>query len=349
MAKDPGANSARPNNNDISNAAQAKTAAPTRKLWWLVGLLLALVLITLLILLSRCGIYTYTEKNSIFLVPANPGFRVENMDQTWGTEHHVDLFRDEYYGDGYDLTVRSENGDKLIAPGTENEYTFNLKNTGNVAMDYSVTLLADLFINTEEIDLLDFPIGVRLRSYSGEYLLGDKEHWAPLHRLDGILSEGTLAVNHYAWYTLEWKWLFEEYTYDDDGKVIGPVGDARDTLLGNLSAETPLALQVSINTLATPNWEMNANGGIRQDYSGESAPISDSEMGGRIRFWPCLLTVLLLIALGALAYFLWHRAKRNNQAKADADDAVNADAAGMDNTSESDNAENDEEQNNHEE
>ena len=107
----------------------------------------------------------------------------------------------------------------------------------------------NLDIADKDIDLKSFPIGVRLRTYSGEYLLGDGKHWEPIYRLDDYVADGTLAVNNYAWYTLEWKWLYDEYIIDENGTYVGSVNDFLDTLLGNMSADTPVSLCISISTV----------------------------------------------------------------------------------------------------
>ncbi len=284
----------------------------SRTVWWIAALLLLLILITTLILLCRSCAFAPTEQNSIFLVPSTPGVLLNDSQQIWGTENHINLFEDSYWGDRKDITVRSENGDSVIAPGTESEYTFNLKNTGNVAMDYSVSIHAHLALSAQEIELKDIPIGVRLRTYSGEYLLGDGKHWVPIHNLKDYLTGGTLSVNNYAWYTLEWKWLYEEYRLDENGNYIGSVSDEWDTLLGNISADTPLSLLVSITTTAEPCADAEALGGIQQDFSDGTTPFSYSQIGGRIRLWPILLILLLLLLLIIIAVILYRIGKKDS-------------------------------------
>ena len=301
-----------------SNKKQDKQS--WKKAWWIAGLLLLLILLTTIILLCRSCAFVSIERNSIFLVPPNPGFHVYDADQSWGTENHIDLFEEEYLGNGKDITVRSENGDKLIAPGTESEYTFNLKNTGNVAMDYSVSIHTRLDIADKEIDLKSFPIGVRLRTYSGEYLLGDGKHWEPIYRLDDYVADGTLAVNNYAWYTLEWKWLYDEYIIDENGTYVGPVNDFLDTLLGNMSADAPVSLCISISTVATPSEDFEAVGGVQQDFSGDTLPFSYSQIGGRIRLWPILLILILIILLVIIGIIL-HINHKDKSADDDCDSA----------------------------
>lgn len=293
-----------------------------RKWRWLLPLLLLLLIVLLLltswVLVMRIGEFAAVETNSIFLVPAEPGFSVEDQDQVWGTETRIDLFDTEYYGVGRDITVRSENGDRLIAPGTESEYTFNLKNTGNVAMDYSVSLDVNLHMEDSEVSLAEFPLGVRLRHYSGEYLLGDGENWVSVEMMEEYLEEDTLAVNNYAWYTIEWKWLFEEDIIDDHERLHLNVGDELDTLLGNISAESPVNLSVSITTMAKPCADMDAIGGVDQ-YAGDEASrgFTHRQIGGRLRLWPFLILVLLLCAVAATCGYLWKKEREHREQEAE--------------------------------
>lgn len=299
------------------NNNKKEKSSGARKVWVVAGIILLLILITLIFLLVRSSSFASYERNSIFLVPVNPGLVVNDDKQAWGTENCIDLFEEVYSGNGKDITVESSNGDKLIAPGTESEYTFNLKNTGNVAMDYNVTIDASLEFDDQELVLKQLPIGVRLRTYSGEYLLGDGKNWVSLAYLEDYSSSGTLSVNNYAWYTLEWKWLYEEYIIDENGKLVGPVGDEWDTVLGNVSAETPISLKVVISTIATPSKDYDAIGGIEQYHSDDGMFIQRSEMGGQLRFWPILLIILLIILIAIVAIMIWREKSKEKESEDD--------------------------------
>ena len=60
-------------------------------------------------------------------VPANPGFQVEDENTVWEGQTDVEIFRVSYENGEGQITVQSGKGDKVIAPGTENEYTFTLQ------------------------------------------------------------------------------------------------------------------------------------------------------------------------------------------------------------------------------
>lgn len=295
------------------------TATEERKGYkrWLLPVLLAVLLLLLLltswILLVRLGTFAASDSGSIFLVSAKPGFSVEDEEQTWGTETRFDLFKNEYYGIGHDITVKSEDGSRLIAPGTESEYTFNLKNTGNVALDYDVHIDVQLHLEGKELGLEDMPLGVRLRHYSGAYLLGDGEHWVSVAELENYVEKGTISVNNYAWYTIEWKWLFEENVVDDHDHLHLNVTDELDTMLGNISADTPISLSVAITTEAKPSVDTDAMGGVDRYVDDEKA-ITNDQIGGRIRLWPFILLLILVVAVsGTLGYVCAARLKKRKE------------------------------------
>jgi len=153
-------------------------------------------------------------------------------------------------------------------------------------------------------------------------LLGDGETWESVAKLEDYLEEDTLAVNNYAWYTIEWKWLFEEDVIDDHDHLHLNVGDALDTLLGNVSAESPVNLSVSITTLAQPSENMNAIGGVDQ-YAGDEAgqAFENGQIGGRLRLWPFLILVLVLCAVAVIFGYQWkkERERRAQEAARTAD------------------------------
>ena len=52
---------------------------------------------------------------------------------------------------------------------------FDLKNTGNVALDFTCLLTTNVEIKGAEFD--ELPILIRLRDYKGNYLIGSKDKW----------------------------------------------------------------------------------------------------------------------------------------------------------------------------
>lgn len=176
---------------------------------------------------------------------AIPSLIVYDDQQVWSTKTEIELFSMEYENGEEKVTVLSDNKENLIAPGTENSYTFRLKNTGNVSMNYSVTMRAYISDNVTSI-----PVEVRMRDFNGNYCIGDEDSYAPVSELDGLQDYNTLAAGYYAYYTLEWHWPYE---WGDD---------AYDTYLGNLAADEPVTLTIEIQTLSAMCDDPNHLGGL---------------------------------------------------------------------------------------
>ena len=176
---------------------------------------------------------------------ANPSFEVEDAKQTWTKNTKVEIFRVTYEDGEEQITVESADGEKVIAPGTENSYTFKLKNTGNVAIKYTVSV--DVVMTPRDAAI---PVEARVRRFDGRWVLGGKESFESSEELNGFQDHYTLGANKYSYYTLDWRWIFEG------------VDDAHDTLLGNLGAEEPVSYLLVIRTYATEHEDPNADGGI---------------------------------------------------------------------------------------
>lgn len=258
-------------------------------------ILLFLILLTFLILIVRIGNFAPIDKNTIFLVEKNFKVATDDKDKIWDTKSDIDIFDSSITNKDEIVIVKSENGDNLIAPGTFNEYTFNLKNTGNIAIDYDVNMRAILKINNVESSFENFPIVVRLKNYNGEYLLGNDETWLSIEEINDFLDQGILGVNNYAYYTLEWKW---------DGK-----DDRLDTALGTSAVSNDIDLIVEISTSSTPAEKPSATGGILQN---DNDLINQKiKIGGTIKVIPFTILIILIILVSITLIVL----KRKNKVK----------------------------------
>lgn len=164
--------------------------------------------------------------------------------QVWSAETEVEIFRISYENSDETVTVEGIDGDKLIAPGTSNSYSFWLQNGGNAAVRYTVELEA--YISPEDTAL---PVLARVANGEETYITGgDYDPWVNVAELNGVNDAGTLAAGRRAEYTLEWQWPFEQ---DDDEYDT----DEYDTWLGNLAAaseseDEDLTLTIVIKTVA---------------------------------------------------------------------------------------------------
>ena len=227
-----------------------------------------------------------TEKRQVGLLEAD--MTVEDKNRVWSTMTEVDIFRKAYEGTQAAGTANEytvENGltqdaRNLIAPGTENDYVFWVKNTGQVGIDYCI------WFDEHDTYGYEIPLEVRVK-HGNKYILGSEEKWEPISRLDHLEHEGHLSVKHYAQYTLEWRWPFEE-------------DDVRDTYLGDEAVKNLIEQEITIYTYGEgydrPIYEIFSVAGVK---TGDSANI--------------LLWIVLLIIAIAAVYYIQKKKKRDEK------------------------------------
>lgn len=169
-------------------------------------------------------------------------FRVTDKNGVWKGKTDIEIFRISYENGAGKVTVNSSDGDKLLAPGTENEYTFALENTCNENVKYEMTMEAYFTDGTHAI-----PVEARVFDHKGNYLAGSEGGYADVLALNSVEDKGTLRPGYVMPYTLQWQWPFEE-------------DDAYDTMLGNLAVDEDIMLTIVINTMAS--YSPTADGGI---------------------------------------------------------------------------------------
>ena len=143
----------------------------------------------------------------------------------------VDLFNSTY------TAVTSDNGDKVVAPGTSGTYTFQI--TGDVETDYTllVEVEADDTINTDDYKpmtyTLDYDADTNPVTYDS---IEDLE--AAIEALyDGsqVYAAGTVSESEH---TIGWSWAFENTNETNQ----------KDTLLGNAHTGT-VSLEITITAV----------------------------------------------------------------------------------------------------
>lgn len=239
-----------------------------QKRGWLILIILLLLVcltITTFTLVSRFNDFMPDSSDAIPLIPdddddaddnngqgtegdefvAQPGFEVSDSQGVWNTDTRIEIFH-VYYENGEAVaTVRSNGTDKVIAPGTENSYTFKLRNTGNVALDYEVEV--DAYVSPSDLKL---PVDGRMNRYDNKWLIGGTDQYEDVLSLDTAKDTMTLAAGRYATYTLDWRWLYEQGN------------DALDTALGDRAIDEDLMLTIAIRTTATESADPHGGGGI---------------------------------------------------------------------------------------
>ncbi len=239
------------------NGSKQNTRHTGRNVWIAALILLIILIITLALIGTLLSNLSGKDRNIIPLfyegdreivqeggfsyirVEETPELLTQDDDVRWEINTAVDLFKTAYANELGEITVESADGEKVIAPGTSNEYEFSLKNTGNISLDYTMKLGSVFTLLNHEI-----PMQVRLRS-GDRWILGGENDWVRYDTLTGVTENGTMAVNQYATYTFEWQWPYESGS--DDGLLLG---DLNDTAIGNAAVEQEVQFQLNIEVLS---------------------------------------------------------------------------------------------------
>ncbi len=223
-------------------------------LWLTVVLLVILILATLALLGSFIAGFVQGDPNVIEVIAdsnalgkeygdklpagAMPNMETEDTTAKWETETSVDLFKTAYTGPDGSITVQSSNGDKLIAPGTSNTYSFTLKNTGNISLDYTLVLEGVFKLANKDI-----PMFVRL-SQDGRWIIGGSEEWIRVDEMNELVESSTLPRGETTTYLFEWMWPYE---MDEDTEIL--VGDILDTILVSNQTDAELGnVSIGVDT-----------------------------------------------------------------------------------------------------
>lgn len=260
-----------------------------KQVWLLAFILIILVLITTLIVINIIDRYRLDSSEAVDLVvdgecvsdieheeidsnvvetivEYHPGFEASDDKGIWKTDTDIEIFKVSYVNGNGEVTVKSNDGDKVIAPGTENTYTFKFKNTGDIALDYVLEVNASI----EGTDL-NIPFEGRIRRHDGKYIAGSNDAYVDVKGLDDVKDGYTLGQGRYIYYTLDWKWPFED-------------NDDYDTYLGNLANEKDLILKIELKTIATVS-----------DGIGGGIIILDTSTGSNSDIWYMSCTILALM------------------------------------------------------
>ena len=185
------------------------------------------------------------------------GFWTYDENTVWSTHTDIEIFRYQHdnNGDGV-FTVVSSDEDKVFAPGTENDYSWAIKNTNTVNLHYVMEVEAFEVLP----DGIYLPIDGRIYNHDdGTYMVGGPDEWPDVLDFDGVTEEGTLSPGHIKDYTLQWRWVFERGEQIQEGLYKGDyTEDFYDTMLGNLAVDDDLELHIIIRTKA---WIDDEGGG----------------------------------------------------------------------------------------
>lgn len=262
-------------------------------IWLLAALLTLLLLMTWALLAGVLGSHAAPEEtialtpesgqslNGVLYRPVKPKPDVQTRDEIvqWETTTEIDLFRTAYENAQGIVTVKSESGSKVIAPGTTNSYPFSVRNTGNVALNYSLSLRGALEMTEKTI-----PLQFRLRC-GDQWLVGAADRWCSLEELDAYTGVSTLSPEKQDEYRLEWQWPYEGT-------------DTADTRLGTVVLNADAQFQMTVTTtaeMAPGAAAVNGNGEplYERRFTGGSLALLGADLGAGI-----LLLILLLLRRG---------------------------------------------------
>ena len=303
-------------------------------IWVAVVFLLVLVVASVALLSTMLRSWPVAgEKNVVSLLPAGPdGFHVyetetvpatadpdvnlgntggngsgsaggngSSQDPTYENGSSFDLFKDTYVNEKGEIIAQSGNGDKIIAPGTHNDYYFSIKNTGNISLDYTLELVSDFTFREAEL-----PIVVRL-SKGNEYFIGSADQWIPwkdMHEAaKGLDTVRTLPSGASDNYLFEWQWPLEigKDIFGEWNQALADANNNKDTNLGSLGSQSGTNFSLDIKTNATVT-----EGAVPVDGSGNTlfTNIFKRLDVTYVGIWIILIVMATLGLIGLFIYFI---------------------------------------------
>ena len=255
-----------------------------------------MTLVVAILLLLTIGIVALRITNTLpegvdihLMVPKNPSVSVGDEEGSWQNSTKVSIFSSSYENGENNMTVLSQNGDNIIAPGTVSVYRFCMYNQGNMAVEYDLGFTFQLTIDDKAANAQSFPLQIRMTRTDGKYVLGGADEWLSLAA--GKLGEykGVVGASSYEEFTLELMWAFEG-------------NDELDTALGNTSINLPVDLSFNIDSYAVEAEDSTLKGGVyvSQDSLGENA----YEKGGTIR-WELFIPLIVALIVSGMYLVLW--------------------------------------------
>lgn len=283
------AESGKPTESAAEGKKKKRKSSDEKRAWIWIMLLVNIILFLLFMLLGivalKVGNYLPEDTDIIYIVGKDPSVEGGDGEDIWESGKEVTIFKAYYVNGKGETTVVSQDGTKLIAPGTQSTYKFTMYNNGNMAVVYEIDLDFELKIGDKIQNEFVFPLKARLSTENGYYLIGDETEWVNV--ADATLSKhvSVLGARSYETFVLELLWEF------DGGN------DALDTMYGDTSAEKGVTLTLGINTYAEEHIDPAATGGTRVDISEQSEHIGELHV-----LW---IILLLLIAIILVCYILW--------------------------------------------
>ena len=168
-------------------------------------------------------------------------YQIEDQYGTvWGSDTEIEIFKVSYENGSGDVTVAGQNNEKVIAPGTENTYSFALKNQFGGTLDYK--MVVEAYVTGLDGTGKTLPVEARLRGHQS-WLVGGEEEYRPVLELHEAEEAAVLKGKQHAMYTLQWRWPFEQ-DLNGDGNIDD--GDALDTWLASREQDVSLTIRITV-------------------------------------------------------------------------------------------------------
>lgn len=293
-----------PQNGGNKKINTAKQSSLNSWMWMMLmaNVVFVLVLMTLGIMALKVGNALPNGVDILYVVGRDPSF--ENIDddgKVWTNDTQVDIFSANHVNGEGVTTVVSQDGTKVIAPGTVSTYRFGAYNNGNMAIMYQTDVDFTFRLAGEEQEQYEFPLSVRLRTEQGKYLIGGENRWIPVDEAVATNHVSVLGAGCYEEFILELLWAFEGGN------------DELDTMYGNMAVEGGVELTFGINTYAEEHIDPSAKGGTPINPEANN---DKQEYGGEARwFWLILLMVNTGILIFYLSFLITRRMQKNNENK----------------------------------
>ena len=208
-----------------------------------------------------------------------PVYAAENDDEDLEIEGIVDIFKAEYTKDGQ-VIIKSNDGDKVIAPGAENVGDFKIVNKSGKALTYRFTASLEFKSESGTTYIQDLPMQYKMVK-DGNYILGDTDTWVDSEHFNVDRDDFFIKKGAASFYKVIWQWPFEispEQNIKDTEFGNSFNGEATDTVTLNFTAQgsevpEPDPATITGKTISTVTFVPEAN----QEYCITNAETSNEE------------------------------------------------------------------------
>ena len=209
----------------------------------------------------------------------------------------LELFRVQYSNDASQVTVHGTNGQEVVAPGTEIDYSLRLRNHDECVIDFIMNPTVE-FHTKDEV-----PVEFKVMDDYGNYILGSETQWVTAEQFGQLEHQGRVQPSEVYTYHISWRWAFET----------SPEQDVADTQLATYEGEDAPGLTVTVKTQSSANTTPERSDAHTMHLLGEG-------FGCCICCW---LVWLLLLVCVLLVIWVWRLRRKLSKLEEDLEDERN--------------------------